>query len=100
MALSSNQEKSTKRDGVETWYRVHVQYTYNTMSKAFFAITDTYDLLNNKHSYVCAFLVNTWIRNGKQGFIKKKPQYHSKVFVIMGKNIKSMDNGFHDFIMH
>lgn len=35
-----------------------------------------------------------------QAGIYKKTQYHSKVFVIMGKDIKSMDNGFHDFIVH
>lgn len=38
---------------------------YNMMLKVFFVIIDIYDLLNNKYSYVCVFLVNIWIRNGK-----------------------------------
>lgn len=53
-----------------------------------------------EQTQLCMCISSRYMNKKWQAGIYKKNQYHSKVFVIMGKNIKSMDNGFHDFIMH
>lgn len=54
-----------------------------------------------EHTQLCMCISSRYLNKKWQAWIyKKKIQYHSQVFVIMGKDIKSMDNGFHDFIMH
>lgn len=55
-----------------------------------------------EHTQLCMCISSRYMNKKWQaGIYKKKThQYHSQVFVIMGKDIKSMDNEFHDFIVH